>query len=195
MTKPLFAIGTFCRLIPLGIMAGIILSGSIYALPEFLRNVDPNKLSATSTGQIMCVYALTAAAIRPMVTMSIGKFGQRKVLLFAVSMLIISMLMLAQLITTGTPEAAYAIPLILYAFCLAPHHRLEAVRWHGFAGTTRPGHAGRSCWARSLGENLARHVRQPKRVVEFRHGQAARVGGHNRTAKLQHHATVEISPL
>jgi MFS transporter, DHA2 family, multidrug resistance protein len=106
--------------IPLGIMAGIILSGSIYALPEFLRNVDPNKLSATTTGQIMCAYALAAAAIRPLVTRAIGKFGQRKVLVFAFSMLIISMLMLAQLLTTGTPEALYAVPLILYAFCLAP---------------------------------------------------------------------------
>jgi MFS transporter, DHA2 family, multidrug resistance protein len=106
--------------IPLGIMAGIILSGGIYALPEFLRNVDPNKLSATTTGQIMCAYALTAAAIRPLVTRAIARFGQRKVLVFAFSMLIISMLMLARLITTGTPEAIYVIPLVLYAFCLAP---------------------------------------------------------------------------
>jgi MFS transporter, DHA2 family, multidrug resistance protein len=106
--------------IPLGIMAGIILSGGIYALPEFLRNVDPNKLSATTTGQIMCAYALTAAAIRPLVTRAIARFGQRKVLVFAFSMLIISMLMLAQLITTGTPEAVYVFPLVLYAFCLAP---------------------------------------------------------------------------
>jgi MFS transporter, DHA2 family, multidrug resistance protein len=49
----------------LGLFAGMIFAGSIYALPEFLRNVYPRPLSATQTGQIMCIYALTAAAIRP----------------------------------------------------------------------------------------------------------------------------------
>lgn len=104
----------------LGIFAGVILSGSIYALPEYLRHVDPRELDATHTGQIMCVYAFTAALIRPVVTKSMGLFGQRKVLTFALAMLIISMLVFARLITTGTALAYFAIPLILYAFCLAP---------------------------------------------------------------------------
>jgi DHA2 family multidrug resistance protein len=104
----------------LGLFAGVILSGSLYALPEFLRNVYPEQLSATQTGQIMCVYALAAAAIRPLVTKSIARFGQRKVIAFAFVMLIASMLIVAQQMTTGTPDAAYAMPLILYAFCLAP---------------------------------------------------------------------------
>jgi MFS transporter, DHA2 family, multidrug resistance protein len=106
--------------IPLGIFAGIILSGSIYALPEYLRNVDPNKLSATQAGAVMCVYALTAAGVRPLATRAIARFGQRKVLVFAFSMLIASMLICARLITTGTPEIYYALPLALYALCLAP---------------------------------------------------------------------------
>jgi len=106
--------------ISLGLFAGIILSGSIYALPEFLRNVYPRQLSATQAGQIMCVYALTAAAIRPLVTTSIARFGQRKTITFAFAMLVASMLLVARLMTTGTPDTAYAIPLILYAFCLAP---------------------------------------------------------------------------
>ena len=104
----------------LGIFAGIILSGSIYALPEFLRGVDPNELSATDTGLIMCVYALTAASIRPLVTTSIAKFGQRKVVTFALVMLIGSMLLFERLITIGTPVTYYVLPLMLYAFCLAP---------------------------------------------------------------------------
>jgi DHA2 family multidrug resistance protein len=104
----------------LGLFAGVILSGSLYALPEFLRNVYPEQLSATQTGQIMCVYALAAAAIRPLVTKSIARFGQRKVIAFAFVMLIASMLLVAQQMTTGTPDAAYAMPLIFYAFCLAP---------------------------------------------------------------------------
>jgi MFS transporter, DHA2 family, multidrug resistance protein len=106
--------------ISLGLFAGIILSGSIYAVPEFLRNVFPYRLSATQAGRIMCVYALTAAAIRPLVSMSIARFGQRKAIAFAFTMLVGSMLLFARLMTTGTPDTYYALPLILYAFCLAP---------------------------------------------------------------------------
>jgi DHA2 family multidrug resistance protein len=103
-----------------GLFAGVILSGSIYALPEFLRQVDPRELNASDTGRVMCVYALTAAAIRPLVTWSIGKFGQRRVLSFALVMLIAAMLLMARLVTTGTPQLYFVVPLILYAFCLAP---------------------------------------------------------------------------
>jgi MFS transporter, DHA2 family, multidrug resistance protein len=103
-----------------GLFAGIILSGSIYALPEFLRNVFPYRLSATQAGRIMCAYALTAAAIRPLVTMAIARFGQRKAITFAFAMLVLSMLLFARLMTTGTPDTYYVLPLILYAFCLAP---------------------------------------------------------------------------
>jgi MFS transporter, DHA2 family, multidrug resistance protein len=103
-----------------GLFAGIILSGSIYALPEFLRHVDPRELNATDTGRVMCAYALTAATIRPLVTWTIGKLGQRKVLSFALMMLIASMLLMARLVTTGTPQVYFVVPLILYAFCLAP---------------------------------------------------------------------------
>ena len=100
--------------------AGIILSGSIYALPQFLRNVFPHPLSATQTGRIMSVYALTAALIRPLVSLGIARFGQRKAMTFAFTMLVLSMLLFARLMTTGTPDIYYALPLILYAFCLAP---------------------------------------------------------------------------
>lgn len=104
----------------LGIFAGAILSGSLYALPEFLRDVDPNRLSATDAGRLICVYALTAAAIRPFVVNAIARFGQRKAIAFAFSMLVLSMLTFARLITSATPEFYYALPLAMYAFCLAP---------------------------------------------------------------------------
>jgi DHA2 family multidrug resistance protein len=104
----------------LGSFVGIILSGSIYALPEFLRNVYPGQLNATDAGRIMSVYALTAAAIRPLVTWSIGKVGHRKVLTFALIMLILSMLLMAHLVTPMTPYWYFAFPLILYGFCLSP---------------------------------------------------------------------------
>jgi MFS transporter, DHA2 family, multidrug resistance protein len=104
----------------LGIFTGIILSGSLFALPEFLRNIDPQPHSATHTGRIMSVYALTAAAIRPLVVSLIARLGQRKTIVFALLMLIGSMLLFSRLLTLGTPDSLYLLPLVLYAFCLAP---------------------------------------------------------------------------
>jgi DHA2 family multidrug resistance protein len=104
----------------IGISTGIILSGSIYALPEYLRGVFPNPLSATQAGQLLCVYALTAAAIRPLATWSIGKVGQRKAVAFALTALVISMSLFARLLTTGTAITTYVAPLVIYAFCLTP---------------------------------------------------------------------------
>jgi EmrB/QacA subfamily drug resistance transporter len=104
----------------LGLFAGLILSGALYAMPEFLRNTFPSPLSATQTGRIMCVYALTAAAIRPLVTPAIAKFGPRKVIGFAFLALIAAMLSAWRLLTLQTPPDYYVLPLVLYAFCLAP---------------------------------------------------------------------------
>ena len=104
----------------IGVFTGIILSASLFALPEFLRNVDPQPHSATHTGRIMCVYALTAAAIRPAVVPLVARIGQRKTIVLALLMLIASMLLFARLVTTGTPDSAYLLPLVLYAFCLSP---------------------------------------------------------------------------
>jgi MFS transporter, DHA2 family, multidrug resistance protein len=104
----------------IGLLAGVILSGSIYAMPEYLRTVFPQPLSAAQTGRIMCAYSLTAALLRVFVTPAIARFGQRKTITFAFCMLIASMLLAARLMTTATPDYYYMIPLVLYAFCLAP---------------------------------------------------------------------------
>jgi len=45
-----------------------------------------------------------------------------------------------------------------------------------------------------VGQNLARHVRQSECVVEFLICQQPRVGGHDRSTKLQPQAAVEINP-
>ena len=104
----------------IGIFTGMILSGSLFVLPEFLRNISDQTHSATQTGQIMCVYALTAAAIRPLMVGLIARLGQRKTIALALVMLIASMVLLNRLLTTQTPDFYYLLPLILYAFCLSP---------------------------------------------------------------------------
>jgi MFS transporter, DHA2 family, multidrug resistance protein len=104
----------------IGVFTGMILSGSVFVLPEFLRNVASNTHSATQTGQIMCIYALSAAAIRPLMVPFIARVGQRKAIAFALVMLIASMVIFNRLLTTDTPGPYFALPLILYAFCLSP---------------------------------------------------------------------------
>jgi MFS transporter, DHA2 family, multidrug resistance protein len=104
----------------LGILTGMILSGSLFVLPEFLRNISAHTYSATQTGQIMCVYALSAAAIRPLMVGLIARIGQRKTIVIALLMLIASMVLFNRLLTTNTPGAYYVFPLILYALCLSP---------------------------------------------------------------------------
>jgi DHA2 family multidrug resistance protein len=104
----------------IGIFTGMILSGSLFVLPEFLRNIATHTHSATQTGRIICIYALTAAAIRPLMVGLVARIGQRKTIVLALLMLIASMIWLNRILTTGTPDGYYVVPLILYGFCLSP---------------------------------------------------------------------------
>ncbi len=104
----------------IGICTGMILSGSLYVLPEYLRDTASPRLSATQTGEVMCVYALAAAAIRPFMVGYIARIGQRKAIVGAVAALVASMLLFERMLTTSTPAVYYAFPLVLYACCLSP---------------------------------------------------------------------------
>ena len=106
--------------IMIGLFAGVILSGSLYVLPEFLRNVSAQTYSATQTGQIICVYALTAAAVRPLMVPVIAHIGQRKTIVLALSILVASMLVFQRILTTDTATGYYFPPLVLYGLCLSP---------------------------------------------------------------------------
>ena len=106
--------------IVIGLFAGMILSGSLYVLPEFLRNVSARTYSATQTGQIICLYALTAAAARPLMVPLIAHIGQRKTIVIALSILVASMLVFQRILTTDTATGYYILPLVLYGLCLSP---------------------------------------------------------------------------
>jgi DHA2 family multidrug resistance protein len=103
----------------IGVFTGMILSGSLYVLPEYLRNVASPRLSAAETGSVMCVYALTAAAVRPAMVEVIARLGQRKTIAGALLLLIASMLILSHYMTTTTPGLHYAPALMLYGICLS----------------------------------------------------------------------------
>jgi MFS transporter, DHA2 family, multidrug resistance protein len=103
----------------IGIFTGMILSGSLYMLPEFLRNVASQPLSASQTGRVMAVYALTAAAVRPLAVGVVARYGQRKTICGALACLIASMVLINRFLTTGTPAYYFYLPLVLYALCLS----------------------------------------------------------------------------
>ncbi|MFI4919193.1 MAG: DHA2 family efflux MFS transporter permease subunit [Legionellales bacterium] len=103
----------------IGIFTGMILSGSLFVIPQFLRTINSSTHSATQTGQIMCIYALASAVMRPISPVIIPRLGQRKVLVLALSILITAMLLLHYDLTTTTPNNYFILPLILYGFCLA----------------------------------------------------------------------------
>jgi DHA2 family multidrug resistance protein len=104
----------------IGLFTGMILSGSLFVLPEYLRNISAHTYSATQTGQIICVYALTAAAVRPLMVPLIAHLGQRKTIVGALSLLVASMLLFQHYLTRDTAAVYYVPPLVLYGLCLSP---------------------------------------------------------------------------
>ncbi len=104
----------------IGLIAGMVLSGSLFVLPEFLRNLSSHRYDATHAGQVLCIYALTAAAVRPLMVKMIATLGQRKAIAIAFGMLICSMLLFQRVLTTGTSWESYVLPLMLFGLCLSP---------------------------------------------------------------------------
>jgi len=102
----------------IGIFAGMILSGSLFVLPEFLRMVDSQTHSATQTGRLIASYALAGAALRPFMSRIIPKLGPRRTLFVALCMLIASMLFFYRWLTVSTPDGYFLLPLALYATCV-----------------------------------------------------------------------------
>lgn len=102
----------------IGVFTGIILSGSLFVLPEFLRLVDSQTHSATQSGRLIALYALIAATVRPFATRFITRYGQRKATAAALCMLIGSMVLLYRWLTGSTPDIYFLLPLALYACCL-----------------------------------------------------------------------------
>jgi MFS transporter, DHA2 family, multidrug resistance protein len=103
----------------IGIFLGMILSGSLFVLPEFLRSVDSETHSATQTGRLIAFYALVAAAVRPSITWLVSRFGPRKLMVVALTMMIGGMLLCYRWLTTSTSDGYFLLPLALYAGCLA----------------------------------------------------------------------------
>jgi choline dehydrogenase-like flavoprotein len=78
-------------------------------LPRSEQNVSAQTYSASQTGQIICVYALTTGAARPLMVPLIAHIGQRKTIVIALSILPGSMLVFQHFLTTDTATEYYSM--------------------------------------------------------------------------------------
>ena len=98
----------------LGIVLGMLLGGSLYVVPQYLRRVESH--SATQTGLLMSLSGVTSIGVlllTPTLARMIGKLGGKSVMMIALAAQMISMGMLGHLLTGDTPDRDLWIPLLL----------------------------------------------------------------------------------
>jgi uncharacterized membrane-anchored protein YitT (DUF2179 family) len=98
----------------LGIVLGMLLGGSLYVLPQYLRRVESH--SALQTGEMMCLTGITSIAVlgfTPLLAKAIGRFGGKFVMAFALFVQLVAMAWLGYIITGDTPDRDLWVPLLL----------------------------------------------------------------------------------
>ncbi|GAN55836.1 major facilitator superfamily MFS_1 [Tanticharoenia sakaeratensis NBRC 103193] len=101
----------------LGVPTGMILAGCLFELPEFLRGVMQPDFSASQAGVFLAIYSLMTAFARSQSGKVHARIGQRNGLLLAMMLLVLSMLLINRLMTSGTPPLDYMPALALFAAC------------------------------------------------------------------------------
>ena len=98
----------------LGLVLGMLLGGSLYVLPQYLRRVESH--SALQTGELMSISGVTGIAmllIVPSLAKAIIKVGGKAVMAFAPFVQMVSMGWLGHIITGDTPDRNLWMPLAL----------------------------------------------------------------------------------
>ena len=98
----------------LGIVLGMLLGGSLYVIPQYLRRVESH--SAFQTGILMSISGMTSIGVlllTPTLARMIGKLGGKSVMIIALAAQMLSMGMLGHLLTDNTPDRDLWIPLLL----------------------------------------------------------------------------------
>ncbi len=100
--------------IVLGTVLGMLLSGSLFLTPQYLRRVESH--SALQTGEMLSISALSSIAVfccvKPLFK-ALLKFGGRSVIGFALFVQMLSMGLLGHVVTSDTPDYKLWIPLLL----------------------------------------------------------------------------------
>lgn len=104
----------------LGTCIGILLGGSLYVLPQYLRRVETH--SAFQTGCIVALAGLATTAcfvFTPILPGLVHRFGARILVGFALLLQAVSMTLLVVYVTSDTPDRYLWLPLILHGAFIA----------------------------------------------------------------------------
>jgi len=98
----------------LGFLVGVLLAGSLYVIPQYLRNLEVH--SALQTGVLLSIggasSVLVLCCFRSIIPL-FAKIGGTGVLLFALAVEIASQLLFAHFVTIDTPDRDLWLPLAL----------------------------------------------------------------------------------
>ena len=98
----------------LGFLVGLLLAGSLYVIPQYLRNLEVH--SALQTGLLLSIggaaSVLVLCCFRSIIPL-FAKIGGTSVLFFALAVEIASQLLFAHFVTTDTPDRDLWLPLAL----------------------------------------------------------------------------------
>lgn len=104
----------------LGFLIGILLAGSLYVIPQYLRSIETH--SALQTGVLLSIGGAAAVLVlcgfRPVVVL-FAKIGGGSVLLFSLFVEIASQLLFAHYLTSDTPDRFLWLPLALNGVFIA----------------------------------------------------------------------------
>ena len=98
----------------LGVVLGMLLGGSLYVLPQYLRRVESH--SALQTGELISISGISGIAmllIVPRLAKIIMKIGGKAVMAFALFVQMVAMGWLGHIITGDTPDRSLWMPLAL----------------------------------------------------------------------------------
>jgi DHA2 family multidrug resistance protein len=105
--------------VTIGVCTGMVLSGSLFVLPQFLRATAAIPHSAGQTGRILCLYAIAGMALQQAASFVLKRIGPRKTALLSFICLISCMALLWRDLTRNSPDYEFVLPLILYGATLA----------------------------------------------------------------------------
>jgi DHA2 family multidrug resistance protein len=98
----------------LGTVLGMLLAGSLYVIPQYLRRVESH--SALQTGSILALGGLSASvvlALNPVLIKLIGKVGGKAVIFAALATEMVSMGLFGNCVTSDTPDRDLWLPILL----------------------------------------------------------------------------------
>jgi DHA2 family multidrug resistance protein len=103
----------------IGVCTGMVLSGSLFVLPQFLRATAAIPHSAGQTGRILCLYAIAGMVLEQVSIFILIRIGPRKTAFLSFICLISCMALLWRDLTRNSPDYEFVLPMVLFGATLA----------------------------------------------------------------------------